>query len=143
MCVGQSSVYTIDVNTAPPAEFSNPGYVPTEGSTAKSPSNDGLPSYEEAIGGVKTPIAPASRVEIVNEDGTTTRDGNGSGGSSDNVTTGGRRHRRRHRHHRHRHGAHNENSEPSATDGEPRRHRHRRGLRQHLAKIKRRQAETE
>lgn len=147
-CAGQiqSSVYTIDVNSGAQANFSNPAYVSTEGS-GKAPSSDGLPSYEEAIGVVKSPIAPASQtrstVEVVNE-GETTRDG-GDGSGANESTTDGRRHRRRHRHHRSHHHSHNENSEPNATDSEPsRRHRHRRGLRKHFAKMKRRNyTETE
>lgn len=109
-----------------PANFSNPAYVSTEGSGSKNPTNDGLPSYEEAIGAVKTPVTPASEarstIEVLNEDDST-RDGDV------NITHGGRRHRRRHRHHRHHHNSQNENSERNATDSEPRRHRHKRGFR--------------
>lgn len=123
------------------ANFSNPAYVSTEGS-GKNP-NDGLPSYEEAIGVVKSPKPPAqSTIEVVNED-VSTRDGDDGSGSGGNGGSGGsRRHRRRQRHHRHHH---NVNSEPNATDGESsHRHRHRRGLRKHLAKMKRRNyTETE
>lgn len=149
-CVGQiqSSVYTIDVNDAAQANFSNPAYVSTEGS-GKNPSSDGLPSYEEAIGVVKTPTAPPSQarstMEVVNEDASTRDSGDGSGGNGNGgATGGGRRHRRRQRHHRH-HNSHTVNSDPNATDSEQsQRHRHRRGLRKHLAKMKRRNyTETE
>lgn len=126
-----------------PANFSNPAYVSTEGTTTKNPTNDGLPSYEEAIGVVKTPTVPAaqSTIEVVNEDASTRDDGGGDGSGSG----GGRRHHRRRRHH-HRHNQNSHNSEPNATDNEQtsRRHRHRRGFRKHLAKIKsRHQTETE
>lgn len=144
MCVGQtrSSVYTIDVHNSTPVNFTNPGYVATEGNV-KSPSNDGLPSYEEAISGVKTPIAPSApppqpmpTVEVVSED------------SSNAASSRGRRHRNRrhHRHHHHQSDGQNENSEPSAAPEEQRRHGHRRGhrLRKHLAKINRKnRPETE
>lgn len=132
------------------SNFSNPAYVSTEGS-AKNPSNDGLPSYEEAIGVVKKPIAPnvpvsqsRSTIEVINEDALARDEGDGSGGNSGSGGGGGRRHRHRRRHHHRNHNSHNENSEPNATDNEPRRHRHRRGFGKHLAKIKRRHhTETE
>lgn len=137
LCVGpaQSSVYTIDVNDGVQTNFTNPAYVSTEISSKNPSVGDGLPTYEEAIGAVKTPTAPT--LELVDEDVSTIGDDSGGGGRN-------RRHRR-HRSHRHHSDRHNENSEPNATDSEPpRRHRHRRGFRKHLAKIKRRShTETE
>lgn len=143
LCIGQaqSSVYTIDVHNATPVNFTNPGYVSTEG-TVKSATNDGLPTYEEAIGGVKpsappapssTPsTAPPSTIDVVTED---------SNGSSSRGRR--HRHRRHHRHHHHTDGQ-NENSEPSVPEEEQRRHHGRRGLRKHLAKMNRRnKPETE
>lgn len=141
LCVGQtrSGVYTIDVRTGAPTNFTNSGYVSTEG-TVKAQSNDGLPTYEEAISGVKTPSAPPSSlqpsIELVNEDSQ-----NGGGSSR----SGGRRHRRHHRHRHHSDQQNNENAESNAPD-DSRRHRHRRGfrLKRHLAKINRRNhGETE
>lgn len=129
-------MYTIDVNSSTPSNFTNAGYVSTEGAKANQ-NNDGLPTYEEAISGVKSPIPPPlpsapspttqPTVEVINEE---TPNGTSSRG-------------RRHRHRRHRHhdsDRHNENSQPDAQPEEHRRHRHRRGfrLKRHLAKINRR-----
>lgn len=130
-------MYTIDVNNANPTNYANPGYVPTEG--AMKASNDGLPTYEEAVANIKQPIAPIvteiprPTVEMINEE-------------NQNVASSrGRRHRH-HRRHRNRNGEQaNENTQPDGTD-EHRRHRHRRGfrLKRHLAKINRRnQPETD
>lgn len=142
-CSGQanrSSVYTIDVHSSTPTNFTNAGYVSTEG--VKSQSNDGLPSYEEAISGIKSPdpnpITPSApmrpSVEVINEE------------NSNGPSSRGRRHRhRRHRSNNHS-DRHNENSQPDAPQEEHRRHRHRRGfrLRRQLAKINRRNnAETD
>lgn len=134
VCAGGSSVYTIDVHNSTPANFTNSGYVSTEGAVKSNPSNDGLPSYEEAIATVKAPAVPApstlqsvTTMEIVNED-------------SQNVPTPRGRRNRRHRHNRYA-VAQNENSQPVAAPvEEPRRRNHRRGfrLRRHLAKINRR-----
>lgn len=133
-CIGQSSsVYTIDVHHSSPSNFTNPGYVSTEGGV-KSQTNDGLPTYEEAISGVKTPIDPVTpmvvvpTVDVVNEE-------NSNGSSSR-----GRRNRHRHRRHHHQSSERqNENDQPDAPE-EQRRNRHRRGfrLKRHLAKINRR-----
>lgn len=139
-CSGQanrSSVYTIDVHSSTPTNFTNAGYVSTEG--VKNQSNDGLPSYEEAIHGIKSPdpnpiIPSAPSVEVINEE------------NSNGPSSRGRRHRhRRHRSNNHS-DRHNENSQPDAPQEEHRRHRHRRGfrLRRQLAKINRRNnAETD
>lgn len=147
----QSSVFTIDGNSAIQTNFTNSAYVSTEGTAKTSTSNDGLPSYEEAIGvTVKGPIASQSipTIEVVNEDVSRDVDDSGGGGGSGvgGASTGcsGRRHRHRRHHHRLNSDRHNENSEPNATEGESRRNRHRRGFRKHLAKIKRRHhTETE
>ncbi|XP_031618378.1 uncharacterized protein LOC116337719 isoform X2 [Contarinia nasturtii] len=133
---GQSSVYTIDVaHSTPSYNFTNPGYIPTEGAV-KGQSNDGLPTYEEAIAGVKTPNGPVTTavptspatVAVIDEE-------------NENVSSSrGRRHR--HRRHRQQHNSdrQNENSQPDASEEHSRRHRHRRGfrLKRHLAKINRR-----
>lgn len=124
-------MYTIDVNHSVPSNFINAGYVPTEGA-AKYQTNDGLPTYEEAIGSIKNPtvpiapVLPQPTVDVVN-------------GESQNVSSSrGRRHR--HRRNRHQHSERqNENSQPDAME-ENRRQRHRRGFRfkKHFAKINRR-----
>lgn len=131
-------MYTIDVHNTNPSNYANPGYVSTEGVTKVS--NDGLPTYEEAIATIKQPMVPIvteiSRptIEIVNEDNETVA-----------SSRGGRRHRN-HRRHRNRSTEQtNENTQPDTTE-EHRRHRHRRGfrLKRHLAKINRRnQPETD
>lgn len=127
-------MYTIDVNRSASSNFTNPGYVSTEGGVKGQSNNDGLPTYEEAISGVKmpaTPVTPAvilPTVDVVNED------------NSNGAASRGRRHRHRHRrHHHHSSEPQNENHQPDATE-EHRRHRHRRGfrLKRHLAKINRR-----
>lgn len=130
-----SSVYTIDVHHSTPSNFTNPGYVATEGGV-KSQSNDGLPSYEEAISGVKSPIVSATptavpTVDVVNEE---------TINASSSSSSRGRRHRHRHRRHHHQNSEQqNENDQPDAPE-DHRRNRHRRGfrLKRHLAKINRR-----
>lgn len=113
-----------------PSNYANPGYVSTEG--AVKTNNDGLPTYEEAVAGVKpamTQSAPEQlrpTVEVVNE------------GNQNVSSSRGRRHR--HRRHRNRSAEQsNENSQPDGPE-ESRRHRHRRGfrLKRHLAKMNRR-----
>lgn len=148
LCAGQvnrPSVYTIDVHGSSPSNFTNAGFVSTEGATKTGQHNDGLPTYEEAIGGVKnpnaipiTPSAPAgpppptvqSSVEVVNEE------------SANGASSSGRRHRHRGRRHRGHQNADksNDNSPSEQQPGENRRHRHRRGfrLKHHLDKIHRR-----
>lgn len=148
-CVGQtpSSIYTIDVHNSTPVNFTNPGYVSTE-ATGKNPtSNDGLPSYEEAISGVKAsiePIVPTApqlsqlpqprpTIEVISED------------NSNASSSRGRRHRHR-RHHRHHHHSdgQNENSAPIAPEDQRRHHRRGSRLRKQLAKINRKnRPETE
>lgn len=140
--VGQanrSSVYTIDVHGSNPSNFTNAGYVTTENGV-KSQSNDGLPTYEEAIASVKQPITPTApepprpTVEIVNEE-------------SENVRSSrGRRHRHHRRHRNQNTEQQNEQSSQPDAPEEQRRQRHRRGfrLKRHLAKMNRRHnAETD
>lgn len=114
----------------------NRGYVSSE-STAKVQSNDGLPTYEEAVAGIKNPIVPVPSVAptlptaaVINEE-------------NENISSSRGQHRR-HRHRRHRHQHHNlehsnDNSQPDTSEEHSRR-RHRRGfrLKRHLAKINRR-----
>lgn len=129
-------MYTIDVNHSAPSNFTNPGYVSTEGGVKGQTNNDGLPTYEEAISGVKVPVtppvAPAANVptvDVVNED------------NSNGASSRGRRHRHRHRrHHHHSSEPQNENDQPDAPSEQHGRHRQRRGfrLKRHLAKINRR-----
>lgn len=132
-CLGQSSsVYTIDVHHSSPSNFTNPGYVSTEGGV-KCQTNDGLPTYEEAVSGIKTPIAPVTPVVVPTVDVVNEENSNGS-------LSRGRRNRNRHRrHHHHSSERQNENDQPDGPE-ENRRNRHRRGfrLKRHLAKINRR-----
>lgn len=131
-----SSVYTIDVNHSP-SNYTNAGYIPTEsGNKPSQQLNDGLPTYEEAISGVKssssTPAATSNDNEtcipIENTNGMTSID-------EPSSSRPGRRHHRRHRRH---HADSNDAQNPDAQNTErPSGRRHRRALR-HLAKLKRR-----
>lgn len=122
-----SSAYTIEINGSQQQgvipNFTNQGYIMTETTNKSTQSNDGLPSYEEAIGINKLPTPVPSTADIQPAEEVVVRDEN----------TRDRRHRR----HRHR------NQQPETDDPQQpqngRRRRRRRGfrLRRHLAKIAR------
>lgn len=132
-----SSVYTIDIGDGQmPSNYLNAGYSITETGNKSSQPNDGLPSYEEAVGkpGSSAPAVPPVPAAAA------------SAGSippvvaASEISETGRGHRHR-RHRRHRHQRDDvDNSEHQPND-DRRRHR-RRGfrLRRHLAKMGRNQS---
>lgn len=138
-CAGQGpSVYTIDIGDGQmPSNYLNAGYSISETGSKPSHPNDGLPSYEEAVG--KTvplavaPLAPAATSSAPTQPTHPTVEA-----SEVNETGRGHRHRR-HRRHRH----HNEEIENDDQQPHDDRRRHRRRgfrLRRHLAKMGRNQS---
>lgn len=136
-----SSVYTIDVTRA----HTNAGYISTEGANKTSQqTNDGLPTYEEAIAGGKGTVLPTPSTQSVVPSETCIPI---EAPTNENIAidTGERRgrrhHHRRHRHHRES-AAENTDSNGAQNPGEHHRRRHKRGLR-HLTKINRRNRHSE
>lgn len=129
-------MYTIDIGDGQmPSNYLNAGYSITETGSKSSQPNDGLPSYDEAVGKtapsvVTAPVPPATSNGTIQP---------ASEASEVGATGRGHRHRRnrRHRHHR---------DEADSTEQQPhddrRRHR-RRGfrLRHHLGKMGRNQSD--
>lgn len=134
------SVYTIDIGDGQmPSNYLNAGYSISETGSKTSHPNDGLPSYEEAVGKVAprvvvppVPAAPINPVAAPPPPPTTTT------ASEISETDRGHRHRR-HRRHRH----HRDRDEVDSSESHPddRRRSRRRGfrLRRHLAKMGRNQ----
>lgn len=126
-------MFTIDVSgQRAPEHFTNSGYVSTESTSKSVPRNDGLPSYEEAIG--LGPSQPSSVTPAVGQVNATNQ--------CDEVNErshGRHRHRRRNRHN---HGA-RQNDAGAEEDGGHRRHR-RRGFRRgrHSNRTKRDQTDA-
>lgn len=131
-----SSVYTIDIGDGQmPSNYLNTGYSVAETGRKTSQPNDGLPSYEEAVGktaprAVVSPVAPPPSAPTA----TTSAQSVQPAVSASEISETGRGHwhRRHHRRHRH-HRDDTDSSEPH----EDRRRNRRRGfkLRRHLAKM--------
>lgn len=129
-------MYTIDIGDGQmPSNYLNAGYSISETGSKSSQPNDGLPSYEEAVG--KTAPSTVTATATTNSNGSI----NQPTVATSEISETGRGHRghRRHRRHRHhREDADNNEQQPS----EDRRRNRRRGfrLRRHLAKMGRNQS---
>lgn len=124
-----------------PANYINGGYSITETGRKTSLPNDGLPSYEEAIGKTAPRASapqPPTSIATINE---STSPSNGSAsdvpGTTEPTENGRPRRHRHHRHHR-RHRNHQREDEENVEQRPDERPRHRRRgfrLRRHLAKM--------
>lgn len=124
-----SRVFTIDVSgQRSPENFTNSGYVSTETTSKSIQQNDGLPTYEEAIGISQTTIVPSPV---------------GQSNDLNQFTEVNERSHGRHRHgrrHRHRNGNNQRNNDGVEEEGQ-RRHRRRGFRRGRHSKAKRDQSE--
>lgn len=127
-------MYTIDIGDGQmPSNYLNAGYSITETGSKSSQPNDGLPSYEEAVG--KTaPSAPVAPI--------TAATSNGSIQPAVEASETGRGHRNR-RNRRHRHHNRDEADHTEQQPHDDRRRHRRRGfrLRHHLGKMGRNQSD--
>lgn len=119
-----SSVYTIDDNPNPSAStnYTNAGYVITEDNNkASQRSSDGLPSYEEAIAGVRIPIVTLRAPRVATAPSATNESNevvNGSNEASNNdATQASSRRGRRHRHRNSRNHRRHRNTENQQENG--------------------------
>lgn len=129
-------MYTIDIGDGQmPSNYLNAGYSIAETGRKTSQPNDGLPSYEEAVGKTAPCAVVAAAVPAATTSASIQPEVDASVISE---TDHGRRHRR---HRRHRHQRHEGDNTENHPHDDRRRHR-RRGfrLRHHLAKMSRKQS---